>query len=349
MTEDDIKRLDTDGMRGNIAAFPWHIADALKILRSSDARINPRKVRNIVITGLGGSAIGGDLIRSYAAGELRLPLIVNRTYTLPRFVDEHTLVIVSSYSGNTEETIAAHREASRKKAQVVAVTSNGETARIAHRLHQPLVIIPKGFPPRAALAYSFFPLLALFTRWGFLRSKAREIKETIELLTTKSVEYAVLDPDLNPALKIARTLHQTLPVIYAAQDYFDAIGLRWRGQLEENGKTLAYGNVFPELNHNEIVGWEVLCPLMEGITLIILRDRRDHPRIQMRMEITKELIGAYTPRVIEAWSEGTSLLARMFSLLHLGDWVSFYAAMLNEVDPTPVRKIDTLKEKLAAL
>jgi len=345
--EDEIRRIDAANMRELIVRLPEQILDALRIVRSTEITVQTRRIRNIVVTGLGGSAIGGDLLRSYSAGEIRVPMVINRNYTLPRFVNEHTLVIVSSYSGNTEETIAAHREAARRKAQVVAITSNGETARIATRLRHPLISIPKGLPPRAALAYSFFPPLALFTRWGFLRSKTREISETIDLLKTKAAEYAVLDPDLNPALRLAERLKGTLPIVYAASDHFDAVALRWRGQLEENAKVLAYGNVFPELTHNEIVGWRMLPSLLENTTVIFLRDLHDHTRVKLRMDITKSIINKYTSRVIEVQSEGTSLLARIFSLLYLGDWVSFYLAILTGVDPTPVEVIDHLKEKLA--
>ena len=345
MTKQDIVRWDTLNMRKLLSEFPLQIENAVRLAKESRLPLVPRRVRNIVVTGLGGSAIGGDLVRSFVADELAIPFIVNRHYFLPEFVDKHSLVIVSSYSGNTEETIAAHEDAAKRKAQVLCITSNGETERLAKRYRHPTIIIPKGFPPRAALGYSFFPLLVALARLRLVKSKDKEIRETIGLLKEKSERYGSFND--NEAMRIADQLYGKIPVVYSAAEWFDSVNLRWRGQFCENAKVLAFGHVVPEMNHNELVGWKVLKDQMKDTAVLFLRDRGIHPRVLVRMDIMKTIIAQYTDTVVEVESEGTSLLARMFSLIYLGDWASFYLAILNKVDPTPVKVIDYLKGELA--
>jgi len=347
MTLEDLRSIDRSGMYELLRTFPGQAREAVAIGAASRIRINPRPITSIVLTGLGGSAIGGDLLRSYLAGELRVPFLVNRHYRLPHFVGPRTLVIVSSYSGNTEETIAAHREALRRKAKILCITSGGATLRMARHSKSPCVVIPPGRPPRTALAYSFFPLLEILTRSGFAHSKEAEVRETIALLERLAGVYANPDETANRAMSLAALLRGELGVVYSSTEHFDAVGTRWRGQISENAKALFFGNVLPEMNHNELVGWRVLTRLMSEMRVFLLRDRGDHRRVQMRMEITKEILSACCPHVTEVWSEGKSLLARMFSLICLGDWVSYYLAILHGVDPTPVEVITRLKEELA--
>ena len=347
MTTIDYSHLDPSNMRGLISGFPLQVEEAVAIGEASKIRFPISKIQNIVVSGLGGSAIGGDLLRSYLAEELDVPIAVSRHYFLPGYVDEHTLVIISSYSGNTEETISSHKDAVKRKAKVLCVTSGGMVKRSAEKWKQPVITIPGGLPPRAALGYSFFPTLIALAKLGFIKPKKKEIRETLSLLKEKAKVYADAGSAENKAFLIAQNLHGKLPVVYSSADRFDTVNVRWRGQMSENAKTLAYGHVFPELNHNEIVGWEVLKDVMKKIHVVLLRDTGDNARVQLRMNITKEIIGGFADGITEAWSEGKSLLARTFSLLYLGDWVSFYLAMANGVDPTPVKKIDFLKEELS--
>jgi glucose/mannose-6-phosphate isomerase len=346
MTFEEIFSVDTSNMYALIKGFPAQVREAVRIGNSAVFRKKPKGIDRIVLCGLGGSAIGGDLLRSYLAEELTVPFLVNRTYTLPAFVGRTTLVIVSSYSGNTEETNAAHREAIKRKAKVLCISSNGTTEKLAKSKRTPLIRIPAGLPPRAALGYSFFPLLIALERLGFVRSKTRSIRETLALLDEKSGEYGNPDPATNRALQLAQQLHGRMGVVYSSTERFDAVATRWRGQMAENGKSLMFGNVLPEMNHNELVGWKVLAEQMREMQVVFLRDKDDHRRIQVRMDITKGIISEYTSRITEVWSEGDSLLARMFSLVHLGDWVSFYLAILHGQDPTPVAVIDHLKSEL---
>jgi glucose/mannose-6-phosphate isomerase len=176
-------------------------------------------------------------------------------------------------------------------------------------------------------------------------SQDAAIRETIALLKRLSVKYR-LTGQKNPALDLAIQLYNKLPVIYSSTERTDVVNLRWRGQIAENAKTLAFGHVFPEMNHNELVGWRVLRRLMEEIAVVYLHDREDHPRVTMRMEVARGIIGEYASKIIDVKSEGKSRLARLFSLVHLGDWVSFYLSMMNGVDPTPVSVIDYLKRQL---
>jgi glucose/mannose-6-phosphate isomerase len=237
----------------------------------------------------------------------------------------------------------------KRRAKILCISSNGVTEHLARKGRAPFISIPGGLPPRTALGYSFFPLLLTLTSLGFARNKAKEIRETLELLESRAALYADPGAPDNRALRLAESLQHRLAVCYSSTERFDAVNTRWRGQIAENGKALAFGHVLPEMNHNELVGWKVLGDLMKDIQVFFLRDKDDHPRVGVRMEITAGIIRKYTPHVTEVWSEGTSLLARMFSLISLGDWMSFYLAILHREDPTPVLVIDHLKRELGKL
>jgi glucose/mannose-6-phosphate isomerase len=347
LTLNDIRRVDPTSMYKWLSDFPIQVEEAVRIASRASLRIDCKAIRSIVMTGMGGSAIGGDLIRSYLSGELKLPFAVSRSYALPAYVDRNTLVVVSSYSGNTEETLSSYRDAIRRKAKVLCITTGGEVERLARKHRHATIKVPPGLQPRAAVGYSFFPLLIAIQRLGFIRSQQRDIKETLSGLKFRSVIYR--DP-VNPGnlpLKIARRLHGKLPIFYSVSDHFDAVNVRWRGQVAENAKQLSFGHVLPEMNHNEIVGWNVDRQLMKKTVVVFLRDRGTHPRIRMREEITSRIIKSHTSHVEEVWSEGRSLLARIISLVYFGDWMSYYLAILNKQNPTPVKVIEYLKEELS--
>jgi glucose/mannose-6-phosphate isomerase len=346
MTFEEIFAVDTSNMYKLIRGFPAQVSEAVTIGNRTKLRLKARGIEHIVLTGLGGSAIGGDLLRSYLGGELRIPFIVNRHYTLPAFVGPRSLVIVSSYSGTTEETVAAHREAMKRRAKILCISSNGTIEQLARKKRSPMITVPGGLPPRAALGFSFFPLLIALSNVGLISRKHRDIKETLELLAVKATEYGTPDPATNKALQLAGLLKGRIGVVYSSVERFDSVATRWRGQMAENAKTVMFGNVLPEMNHNELVGWKVPKEQMSRMQVVFLRDKSDHSRVQIRMDITKQIIAQYTSNITDVWSEGTSLLARMFSLVYLGDWVSYYLAILHQEDPTPVRVIDYLKEEL---
>lgn len=346
MTFEEIFAVDTSNMFRLLREFPKQSKEAVAIGTSAPLHLPKRGIENIVLTGLGGSAIGGDLLRGYLSAELRIPFIVNRDYSLPKFIGPRSLVIISSYSGNTEETIAAQKEAMKRKARIICISSDGTTERLARRAKSSYIKLPGGYPPRTALGYSFFPLLLLLARLRLITNKSAAIKETVTLLEAKSTEYGNPDASANRALQLAEQLAGRIGIVYSASRTLDAVNIRWRSQIAENGKSLAFGHVLPEMNHNELVGWNTLTEQMREMQVIILRDKADHPRVQMRIDLTREILAEHTSRITEVWSEGSSLLARIFSLVYLGDWVSYYLGILHRQDPTPVRVIDYLKGEL---
>ena len=307
------------------------------------------KYKNIVCIGLGGSAIGADLVRSYITDDAEVPLFVSRNYTLPNFADDQTLVIASSYSGNTEEVLSAYRDARDRSCEIIAITSGGKLSEIAKDDDIATINIPAGMPPRAALGYSFFPLLILLSKIGIIKDRAFSIDETIRVLRklkAACLNHRINDRD-NQAKRIADEIYGKLPVIYAGIDHIDSVVTRWRGQLAENSKTLASSNLLPEMNHNEIVGWKNPKSVLKNSVVIILRDAADHPRVSKRIDVTKKILMKENIGVIEIRSTGKELLARIFSLIYIGDYVSFYLAILNKTDPSPVERISYLKKELS--
>jgi len=340
-----INKVDSGNMWGLISSFPNHWNEVMKLTEDITLNIDSAKIRNICFAGMGGSAIGADLIRAYSLKSCPHPVQVNRHYEVPNYINEETLFIACSFSGNTEETLTALSSALEKGAQVVGVTSGGTLKKQAIEHEFDYIQIPGGMPPRAALAYSFVPLFRIFQTLGFLDEPNSVLDDTYNLLRDGVSKFT--DVDDNDALALARELNESLPIIYSDALLMEPVNLRWRGQIEENSKMLVYGNLIPEMNHNEIVGWEHIAHLAGRLTVVMLKDQDDNPRVTKRMEIVKELVMDQALSVIEISTIGNSRLERMFSLVQLADWVSMYLALLNEIDPTPIAKIDILKSKLA--
>jgi glucose/mannose-6-phosphate isomerase len=342
-----IKKIDKSNMFDVLKTFPLQVKNALKIAGKYDLKsFNKSGIKNIIISGLGGSAIGGDLFRSYTQYEMKIPVLVNRNYTLPKFADKNTLVIISSYSGNTEETISAYKQAMETKCRIICITSGGEVKKIAEKNKHNCIIIPGGLQPRCALGYSFFTLLALFIKLGFIKDREEEIEETIKILDDGKAKYTVLSSEKNLAMQIAIDLKGKLPIVYSSTDLMDVVNLRWRGQISENAKIVAYGNFYPEMNHNELVGWKLNEDILKKMIVIFLKDKNDNERIKLRMNITADIYKKYSNNIISLESNGKGKLGRIFDLIYLGDWVSYYLAILNGVNPTPVDVISYLKNKL---
>tara|TARA_R110001599_G_scaffold150929_2_gene335177 strand:- start:32565 stop:33614 length:1050 start_codon:yes stop_codon:yes gene_type:complete len=340
-----INKVDSGNMWGLISSFPNHWNEVMKLTEDITLNIDSAKIRNICFAGMGGSAIGADLIRAYSLKSCPHPVQVNRHYEVPNYINEDTLFIACSFSGNTEETLTALSSALEKGAQVIGVTSGGTLKKQAIEHEFDYIQIPGGMPPRAALAYSFVPLFRIFQTLGFLDEPNSVLNDTYNLLRDGVSKFT--DVDDNDALALARELNESLPIIYSDALLMEPVNLRWRGQIEENSKMLVYGNLIPEMNHNEIVGWEHIAHLAGRLTVVMLKDQDDNPRVSKRMEIVKELVMDQALSVIEISTIGNSRLERMFSLVQLADWVSMYLALLNEIDPTPIAKIDILKSKLA--
>jgi len=346
ITRAEIEIHDSAKMYAVIAAFPEQLKQAFEIGCDINIQLDISGIRNIIITGLGGSAIGGDLLRSYLQYEINLPIQVIRNYYIPEYADEHTLVICSSYSGDTEETISAYNDAKNKDCKIACISAGGKLTVMAENDGNYVAKIPRGFQPRCALAFSFVTMLMLFVKLKLIAERDHDITKLIDLMNERSMVYSAFDSGTNPAINIAEHLHGRIPIIYSSNDLLDIVNLRWRGQFAENSKTLAFGNYFPELNHNEIVGWQENSDFLRNFALIYLLDREDNPRIIKRQKITKEILEPYRGIDIEIESEGNSKLERVFDLVYLGDWISFYLAVINKTDPSPIVKINILKNKL---
>lgn len=354
-TNDNLFRADRANMYNVLLTFPEQVRHAISIGDEAPGFSRVPKSPHYVVLGLGGSAIGGDLVRSYCAatkGADHLNISVSRTYNLPGSINEKTNVIASSYSGDTEETLSAYDQARKKTQNMLCISTGGKITERAKKHGFPVIGIPKGLQPRCALGYSFFPLLMTIMKDPTISPAARKatvagMKEVVELLDAQSSVYAQPNAK-NAALNLAKKLHGTAPVVYSSAERMDAVNLRWRGQIQENAKNVAFGHVLPEMNHNEINGWSYPGSTKKDFSIILLRDADDHQRVSIRFDALKDILKKQVKGLHEIRPEGKTLLGRMFSAIYLGDWVSFYLAMLNSVDPSPVPVIMKLKALLAS-
>ena len=359
----DFSELDRANMIGLLEEFPQKMRDALRLgeeffiptnfLPVPDSSSIPvtdstGNLKNIVVLGMGGSAIGGDLLSDYLADELSIPIVVIRGYDIPKFVDENSLVFAVSYSGNTEETISALKKCLEVKARVIALTSGGKFAALAQENSFPVIKVPAGIQPRAAISYLFFPVLKATERLGLIKERSGEIEETLNILQELSKEYGLKSPiKKNFAKKVALSLYQHLPLVYGSEGLLKAVAMRWKTQINENSKWPCFWNVFPELDHNEIVGYEIENKINRQVKIIYLQDKEGLSRVEQRREITRKIIEDKVTEFIVCPTKGKGKMARMFSLIFLGDLASYYLAILNQVDPSPVACIEDLKKELA--
>jgi glucose/mannose-6-phosphate isomerase len=344
-----IAERDPDGMLDTLVGLPDQCETALVLGQDAPLPALPGELRQVVLAGLGGSAIGGDLVRVVAAQQARVPLAVCRDYILPAYVDRQTLVIVTSYSGNTEETLSAYRMAGERGAVRMAVTTGGRLAELAGGDGVPVVRVPPGLPPRSTIGYLFLIDLILLERLGVIGHQ-EGYGELLAVLRSQLEKLGPASPcSRNRAKDLALRLYGRIPVIYGAANTTEVVATRWKGQFNENSKSLAFWNVYPELNHNELVGFKAPPELLSYLFLIHLRDPKDHPRVQARMEIVKRLLAERVGGMAEFSGQGESLLARLFSLIYLGDFTSVYLALVYGINPKPVQVIDYLKQELAKL
>ncbi|HPT69067.1 MAG TPA: bifunctional phosphoglucose/phosphomannose isomerase [Syntrophomonas sp.] len=303
--------------------------------------------RNIVVSGLGGSAIGGDILRSYALDRCQVPVLVNRDYVLPFFVNEFTLVLAVSYSGNTEETLSAYQQARQRGADIIAVSSGGKLSELARNDGCLVVEVPGGMSPRAASGYLFCPLALILEEMDLLKGARLDLRETWQVLKElrEEINPAVAE-DNNFARQLAWKMKDCIPVIWGSSAHSDIAAIRWKAQINENAKAPAYYNAFPELDHNELVGFEAPAELLAKLLVIILCDADDHEQVKKRIRITGEIIREKVAGVIEIKTRGSSWLAKLYSLIYTGDYASFYLALEYGINPTPVKVIDYLKAEL---
>jgi len=327
-------------MRRLINQFTSQLNEALIIGENVRFNKTNNEIKSIVITGLGGSGIGGKIASQLVSKQLKVPVLINNDYSLPSFINENTLVIVSSFSGNTEETLYALKVAQAKNTEIACITSGGKLKEIAESNNYNCVILPKAFSPRAMLTYSIVQQLYLFYYYELIDNTfVKEIKSTIKVLEN------CVDDIKDLAHQISLSLHNKTFIIYSEAS-IEGVAVRLRQQINENSKCLGWHHVVPEMNHNELVGWAGGKP---EYTVLILRSSYEYKRSSVRLNITREIIKKYTPNVIEIKAVGNTFTEQTFYHILLGDWISVYLAELNQVDDVEVKVIDYLKSELAKI
>ncbi len=332
---------DPRGFRDLLRDFPDHVRDAADL--ATGVRLDGTTPRAMLFVGMGGSAIAGDMLQALGHERVSWPMCVLRGYTVPAWVGPDTLVVASSYSGETEETLAAFDAARARGARALVVTSGGELGRRAVRDNVPWIRVPLGLPPRAALAHLLVPaLIVLDGAHGWLGGPA-ERAEAAAVLGTLGAELTPEAPlRQNPGKELAVWLSGRLPAVYGT-DVTAPVAYRWGTQLEENAKILAISGVLPEMNHNVIEAWA--AGPMGDWAVILLRDPGEHPRVARRAELTRQITEGRAP-TREVWARGKGRLARMLSLVLLGDWVSYYLALLRGVDPWAMETLEAFKRQM---
>lgn len=343
-----LEAVDRSDMLSVLGRFPQQVREALDI-GASDLELPPGEgVDSVVVLGMGGSGVSGDVVASIVSGELAVPFATLKGYGVPAFVGANTLVFAVSYSGNTEETLECLGQSCERGARVVCVTSGGRLAQLAESRSLPAFRIPGGLQPRASLGYLFVPIICALERMGLARGKTETLGAAAGMLDERSAEYGPDHPlDGNPTKRLARDLDGFLPVIYGSEGPLAVVATRWKTQLNENSKVPAFSHSFPELNHNETVGWEHLEDIEERCHLVVLRQQGEHPRIERRIGITMDLIGDRLGRTTQVCARGSNAVERMLDLIYFGDYTSVYLALAMGQDPTPVVRIEELKKKLA--
>ncbi|MBX7094293.1 MAG: bifunctional phosphoglucose/phosphomannose isomerase [Flavobacteriales bacterium] len=324
-------------MKKLVEEFPQQLRNAVDIATQTKLPLGTG-FKNVLITGLGGSGIGGTIAAELTANQAQIPVVGSKGYFIPGWVGKETLVIASSFSGNTEETINALKIASERNAFIVCVTSGGWIADFAREKGYGLVVLPQGKSPRAFLGASLVQLLHVLNFYGVTSHNfMNEVLSSAALIEKEATEIQ------SEAKSIADFLNGKMPVIYSTT-YREGIAIRFRQQINENAKMLCWHHVVPEMNHNELVGWRMENP---NLAVIIFRDQEDYVRNQKRIEINKEIIAKYTPHIRETWAKGNTDLEKAIWQIHLGDWVSCFLSDLRGVDAIEVKVIDFLKGELS--
>lgn len=321
-----------------IKDFPQNMRDAVKIGQKAAAGFRTSPVSNVLISGLGGSGIGGKIISQLVYDSCKAPIQVVSDYSIPAWVGPDTLFIACSYSGNTEETLSTLKEAMGREAQVSCITSGGELKGIAELKGYNIIEIPGGQPPRTSFGYNAMQLLFILEAYGLIEGGfVRELNAAADLLDE---EAGMIH---SQAAAVMAKIRGTIPVIYA-ETWFEGVAVRLRQQINENAKMLCWHHALPEMNHNELVAW---AGGSKEFSVILMRTPEDHPSTAKRMELSKVIMGRYTDKIIELHALGETRIERAYYLIHLGDWLSYYMAVDRDVDPVEIEVIDYFKAELA--
>ncbi len=321
-----------------IAAFTGNLSEALLIAKAKTYSKPKHEIKYIVVCGMGGSGIGGKIVQKWVENELTIPMTVVHAYSLPNFVNENTLVIASSYSGNTEETLSCVAEAIEKNANIIGITSGGRLAEICDENSFDSVIVPGGNPPRTALAYSIVQLLSILSQMGLISHNCLvEIEKARELIVLNESEIKL------KARQMAEFLVGKVGVLYGTTS-FEPMLVRARQQFNENGKLLCWHHTIPEMNHNELVGWGGGD---DRFATIFFVEENMHPRNKRRLEISKDVVLKKGASLMEVSTKGNSFIEQTLYFINIVDWASLYLSELKEVDPIDIEIIDYLKNELA--
>ncbi len=347
---DDIqvyKRLDAGNMLQHLHEFPLLCKEAYEQAR--DFKL-PKAIMNfdkIVILGMGGSAIGGDLLHSLAIDQATVPISIYRGYKLPRYVDKGTLVIASSYSGNTEETLSCFNQSVALGAKNLVITTGGKIKSLAEKSNIPVFSYSYQSPPRAALPYSLMPLLVFMQRLKVLGDMQTDIEETFRMLQNQAIFLNEdVDEQKNKAKKYARMMYNRIPVVYGVETVGE-VAHRWKTQINENSKSWAFHEIFPELNHNAVVGYEFPTDLKDQIIVVVLNSAFISPRLKLRLKATENILREANIKYEDIDGPVDNRIAEMMGLVLLGDYISYYLAILNQTAPGPAKAIDYLKSELS--
>lgn len=345
-----IDEVDVSHMGDALFSFPEQIEESIEIMQHASI---PKlyNIQQIIFTGMGGSAISGDIIQIYLREKLSLPIMVNRSYDLPKWANKHTLIMAQSYSGNTEETLSSFKQAHQRSCPIIAISSGGKLKEYCEKRNTPFVKIPSGYAPRAATAYLLFCGLLSIRNAGILQHQIdSDIDEIVHILNEMRKNISKETPiSKNTAKNIAAQIGETIPQIYGWGP-FEPIAKRWATQFNENSKLIARYDIVPECNHNDIVGWTGHPSASKHFTCILFRDAKlETIQMKARLDFMKHLLQEVSTGVIEIESQEKSIFAKMMYCMYLGDYVSFYTAIQRHIDPSPVPIITQLKEVLDKL
>ena len=325
-------------MNDYIDDFSNHLREAIEIANNTNLTSCTKEIRNVLICGLGGSGIGGTIVSDIISPKVDIPITATKDYSIPNFVNEHTLVIANSYSGNTEETLYALEKCQSRAAEIAVITSGGKLKAIAEENKYNKIIIPGNQPPRAMFGYAFTELFFMLNHYGIIDDSFKsDFTKAIELLDTEKSDIQ------EQAMSLAKKMYNQTPVIYVANG-FEGVAVRFRQQINENSKMLCWHHVVPEMNHNELLGWRTN---VNDLAVVYFRNKSDYDRNQIRMDINKKVISKFTENITEIWSKGDSLIENSLYHINLGDWVSWYLSEMNNVDAIEIDVIDFLKGELA--
>jgi len=324
-------------MNDYINDFSNHLSEAIEIAYSTTLTPYSKEIRNVLICGLGGSGIGGTIVSDIISSKVNMPIAATKDYSIPNFVNEHTLVIANSYSGNTEETLYALEKCQSRGAEIAVITSGGKLKTIAEENKYNKIIIPGEQPPRAMFGYAFTELFFMLNHYGIIdNSFIKDFNKAIVLLDIEKADIQ------KQAMDLAKKMYKQTPIIYVANG-FEGVAVRFRQQLNENSKMLCWHNVIPEMNHNELLGWRTN---VDALAVVYFRNKCDYDRNQIRIDINKKVISNFTSNITEIWSKGDSLIENSLYHISLGDWTSWYLSEMNNVDAIEIDVIEFLKGEL---